>query len=162
MNRPTRPADPVPAKAQEPAPIIMASPVHETVIAQDQLVPTEFSGQTSGIQEARFTAVTNTEDWKKLWKTHTNNITPPPDIPTIDFEKKDVIAYFMGTQNTGGYSVQITSVEETTWDGKPARIVHTKITTPPAGSINTMALTQPYAMKVVAKLKGRTFFRHNR
>ena len=122
----------------------------------------DVSGTSSGQDQPLETVIRSESAWKDLWAKHTKNITPPPGIPVIDFSKNDVIAVFAGNQPNGGYSIRIASVEETTWEGLPARIVHLKTSEPSAGSFNTMAISQPYHIKTTPKITGKSFFRKNR
>ena len=65
---------------------------------------------------------------------------PPPDQPNIDFDTNMVIAVFRGEKNTGGYDINITSIEE----NDSEIIVRGEMSDPPTYGIVTQALTQPY------------------
>jgi hypothetical protein len=151
------PVEPPPVASK---PIAPAPPVKPP--QQEPMGEIDLSGASSGQDQPLEVIIRTDSAWKELWAKHTKNITPPPAIPAIDFNKNDVIAVFAGNQSNGGYSIRIVSVEETTWEGLPARIAHLKTSEPTPGSINTMAITQPYHIKTTPKLAGKVYFRRNR
>jgi len=67
------------------------------------------------------------------------------NIPTVDFNKNNVVALFMGRKNTGGYSI---SVRKIAVDGDTTT-VYVK-TTQPEG-MATMAITAPYSITIIPK-----------
>ncbi len=154
-NPPVAPA-PVQPKAPDPLAAAPAAPA----LPGDALV--DINGGFSGIDQAQETVLKNEKGWKNFWKNHVKNVEPAPPLPAVNFETHDIIAVFSGSQSSGGYSVEITKIEETTWEGAPARIVHYRTAEPPSGAMNTMALTQPHHIKTTPKIAGRTFFRKNR
>lgn len=66
----------------------------------------------------------------------------------VDFKNSQAIALFLGQKNTGGYSISVENVEETSDE----IIVKVKSTSPKPGEVATMALTNPY---YVAKIKSK-------
>jgi len=64
-----------------------------------------------------------------------------PELGADFFEKHAVVAAFAGTRNSGGYGVEIRR-------GADKRLV-VEETTPPKGSMTTMALTQPFQVVAV-------------
>jgi hypothetical protein len=164
---------PVPPPVQA-APIVEEKPVKPVAPSVEKVAPPvepaapqtdgqiNLRGDSSGIDDARELVIKNERGWKNLWKNHVKNTVPPPPMPAVNFETYDVIAVFLGSRSTGGYSVQIGDIEETSWEGSPARIVHLKTIEPAPGMMNTMALTQPFHIMTAPKHAGRTFFRKNR
>lgn len=67
------------------------------------------------------------------------------EVPKVDFNKNNVVALFMGQQNSGGYSIAIKSivVED---DTTIIKVLETK----PEG-MATMALTAPYCIAIIPK-----------
>jgi hypothetical protein len=69
-------------------------------------------GPKSAIREAKFTRVTNAEQWAKLWEEHEGKPTAvdnvgAPFIPRINFEKCMVIGVFQGaTVNSNGVLIE--------------------------------------------------------
>lgn len=123
--------------------------------------PKEFLGGSSGITDTFMQVISSHREWKNVWKKHTELTIPPPPVPEIDFNTHEVLALFAGTKSSGGHSISITRIELTDWEGRPARVVFYKIKTPPPGAMTTMALTQPYIMRIVPRFNGHTFFRES-
>lgn len=69
------------------------------------------------------------------------------EIPQIDFAKSQVVALFLGTKKTGGYSISIDRVTEE--GGK--LIVYKKVSNPDEGMVTT-ALTNPY---IIAEIQSK-------
>lgn len=113
---------------------------------QCQLPPVEVKFETlakgsySGYMTFLETSHTDLAKFEALWKQHTSNTIPPAPVPAVDFDNEMIIAVFLGTMNTGGYSVAITSVTDT---GNELLVAYTR-TAPGAGCMVTMALTQPH------------------
>ncbi len=68
-------------------------------------------GVFSGIRDAKQEIVRNADDWEKLWKQHAVSTGAAEKVPEVDFAKEIVVAATMGTRRTGGYSIEIVSVE---------------------------------------------------
>src|SRR3954466_2978703 len=66
------------------------------------------SGITSNMDGGRQATARSVEDWSKLWTLHAGERTRP----AVDFTKEIVVAVFMGTRPTGGFSVQIVRVRQ--------------------------------------------------
>jgi len=107
-------------------------------------------GTCSGIEDVLQQVVRDQAAWTDLWTRHSSNVQPPPAEPAVDFDAQTVIAIFTGTKNSGGYSVEIKSVE----GGK----VTFTTTSPPPGGITTQALTQPHHIVKVPKIDGDLAF----
>jgi len=82
-------------------------------------------------------------EFEALWQQHGSNDYPPPGLPNVDFSTRMVAVVFMGTQNSGGYDIEITSLDEKEDGGL---VVNFMTSSPPPGAMLTMALTQPYHM----------------
>lgn len=90
--------------------------------------------------------IRSASELKNVWKKHVKNETAPPPVPNVNFETDSVIAVFGG---------EIVDIEQTTWEGFPARIVSLKTTPQTLGPQN-------FHFKTTSKQSGRTFFRKNR
>jgi hypothetical protein len=110
--------------------------------------PFTLSGHRSGIVKPRQVIVRDAKAFATLWKEHTTGIAIPPPLPKVDFQKNDVVAVFMGSKPTGGYSVEIGDIRH---EKKGATITVTLLK-PGPGSIVTQAFTYPFAMRAVPKL----------
>jgi len=88
-------------------------------------------------------AITSAEQLGKLQNTDPDkasaNVAKMLKVERIDWSTQMLIVISGGTQRTGGYSVEVKSVEDK--DGK--LIVNWKLNTPAPGSIVTQALTNP-------------------
>lgn len=104
-------------------------------------------GHLSGIAESKNQVIKEQSEWEKYWAHHTGSASPAPKIPKVDFAKEMVIAATMGRQHTGGFSIEITRVEEK--DGKLQITI--KRTSPKPGGITIQALTAPFCFVVVGK-----------
>jgi len=102
-------------------------------------------GFSSGVEEALQVAIRTEAEWHAFWRRHTSNTQPPRAPPAVDFSAEMAVCVFMGTQSTGGYSIQIKSIEQ---GASGLRVVCE--TTSPRGGLTTQALTQPYHMVRVA------------
>jgi protease stability complex PrcB-like protein len=84
--------------------------------------------------------------WNRQLKSGALDGAPPPG-PKVDFSKEMVLAVFMGSRPTGGYSIQIQ--EARVEKGKLRVTVVEK--SPPPGTITTQALTSPFHFVAVKK-----------
>ena len=96
-------------------------------------------GSNSGIVRQSVETITNQSDWQALWAEHTKITDPAPELPVVDFDQEMVIAAFDGQWPTGGFSTEITGIEET-----PEKIVVSVLSTSPAGGTTIQILTQPF------------------
>jgi hypothetical protein len=65
----------------------------------------------SGMKDRHRLAVPDSQAWTALWRQVTQNILPPVPVPAIDFNTDAVIIASMGMRPTGGYSIEIESVQ---------------------------------------------------
>lgn len=113
-------------------------------------------GYYSGIVEKQNLVIDSNESWSILWEHLKSNIEPAPSIPEIDFSKNTVIAVFQGEKSTGGYSIEVTKIEE--FEGKI--IVKIKERNPGPGEIVTEAFTQPYNIEKISKTNKKIEFQN--
>ncbi len=71
----------------------------------------------------------------------------------MDFRNKSVAAFFWGLKPTGGYSLGVAGV---TYAGDAARVVLT-LTSPRPGAIVTQALTSPYVVLELNRVRRVVF-----
>jgi hypothetical protein len=117
-------------------------------------------GTDSGYQSASQMVIDNSERWNDLWQQHTYNTEPPPPVPRVDFTRYSVVAVFAGEQPTGGYSVEILSVETSGSPTQEQLTITVQHRQPSAGDFVTEALTYPYHMIRMPKIDGRVVFKH--
>jgi len=109
-------------------------------------------GQQSNIDEPRQAVVRTPAEWAKLWAQHAGE---GRDKPPMDFTKSTVIGVFMGSRPTGGYAIEITSIEK---DGNELTVTY-KETSPPPGAMLSQALTLPYHLVKIDRHPGPIKFK---
>jgi len=107
-------------------------------------------GVQSAIDVRRQVVVRTLPDWTTLWR-HTSDRPLPP----VDFGREMVIAVFVGSRPTAGYSVEVTSVEER--DGKT--VVSYRELAPARDAMTAQILTSPYHIVAVPMSAGEVSFR---
>jgi len=125
-----------------------------TVAAATIAFSTIERGSASGITTPTTLVVKSQEDWHRIWARHASVRTPTPSPPRIDFSKEIVIAVFAGAQTTGGFTVEITAIEES---AGLMRVTYRESGLPP-GSLLTQAITQPYHLVRIPRVEGLIVF----
>lgn len=100
-------------------------------------------GDQSDIDSPRQVVVRDAAEWRMLWQQHA----PNRPLPPVDFSKESVIAIFMGSRNTAGYSVTILS----TTDANGVLIVKYRETNPSPGGVAAQVLTVPYHIVAIPR-----------
>lgn len=118
----------------------------------------ELNGTQSGIS-ALETVISNQNDWNELWKKHTQKNPSPNSLANVDFNKEEIVVISLGERPSAGYSVEITKIEPTVWNGKEARIVYYVERKPSPTKLTASVITNPFIFRVVSKIRGKTFFR---
>jgi hypothetical protein len=104
----------------------------------------------SVVDDAR-QAVANTQaEWAALWRAH-NSAAP---TPAVDFSKRTVVAVFLGTRPSAGYSVEVTGTKR---DGKTL-IVEWREFPPQPGNLSAQVLTSPAHIASIPKFDGEIRF----
>ena len=104
-------------------------------------------GGFSGIQEPKQEVITDRKIWEQFWSKHSRLMKPATALPEVDFTKEMVIAVTMGTKRTGGYAVEVVSVEAI---DKKLKIT-VKQSSPPPGAMTIQALTAPFHFVAVPR-----------
>jgi PrcB C-terminal len=105
-------------------------------LTADPAVMTVARGPMSAVADARQTVARTVTEWGALWKSH-GAAQPMPDV---DFSTSMVAAVFLGSQPTGGISVEITG---TRLDGD-ALVVEFVERRPGRGDVVSQVLTSPF------------------
>lgn len=122
--------------------------------AADALAAREIGrGDQSNIESLREAVVRRPADWQALWREH--NFEQPP--PRVDFAREMVIAVFLGSQTSAGYSVRISEVRSV----GDAVIVRYQVGRPAAGGVAAQVLTFPYHIVAVPARPGNVRFERN-
>lgn len=69
------------------------------------------SGGQSNVGKASNVIINSKKELEEIYATINKNRTPSFIIPVIDFSKETVIALFMGSKSSGGYSTYIKQIE---------------------------------------------------
>lgn len=98
-----------------------------------------------GIYEPKNILIKSQEEFDALWKKSQKGIDFGPVKPTVDFERKWVIACFLGMVNTGGHRLEIQSIKEA-----PAMTLITIIHKRPSRDcLTTQVIEFPYFIATV-------------
>ena len=110
-------------------------------------------GEQSNIDTPAETIVRTAAQWNALWRRHASEGQPRP---AVDFTRSTIVAVFLGSRSTAGYSVEITKVER---DGT-ALIVTYREERPKADAILAQMLTMPYHIVRLPTFSGPIRFKH--
>jgi hypothetical protein len=100
-------------------------------------------GDQSSIEDAKQVLVRTEAEWTQLYRQHTFD----KPAPKIDFSREMILAVFMGSRPTAGFSTAIVSA--TAANG--ALNVRYSESRPPAGTITAQVLTFPYHIVAIPK-----------
>ena len=100
-------------------------------------------GAMSQIDGARQAVARSDAEWRMLWSQHAGDRARP----AVDFSKEMVVAIFLGTRPTAGFSVEIVGARE---EGAML-IVSYRETRPQPGIVTAQVLTSPYHLVAVPK-----------
>lgn len=103
-------------------------------------------GGSCGITARIEFVITNEQDWETLWIGFSNDTTPVPEVPPVNFTTDMIIAVFQGERMTGGYSTTIQRIELT----NSSYVVYVNEMHPGSGAV-IMVVTHPYH---IVKLSG--------
>jgi hypothetical protein len=111
----------------------------------------------SGMAAPQRLVVRDTATWEKLWPQIVGNHRPVPPVPVIDFISDVVIVAAMGTEPTGGYSIEVDDVRVVGEDASISVVEKS----PDSTCVVTDASTAPVAIVVVPTFAGHaTFIEH--
>ena len=100
-------------------------------------------GDQSNVDDAKRVLIRTEAEWATLWKQHA----PDHPRPAVDFSKEMVVAVFMGSRPSAGFSTTITGATA----AKGALIVRYTETKPGPSSVSAQILTFPYHIVAIAK-----------
>jgi PrcB C-terminal len=103
-------------------------------------------GLDSNVDAARQATARTPAEWETLWRAHGGDRARPP----VDFSKEFVVAVFLGSRPTAGFSVEIAGTKD---DGA-GMVVQYREGRPPAGAIVAQVLTMPYHIAAVSRRPG--------
>ena len=112
--------------------------------------------QAASSDSPDFELATSRPDLEAVWNRAYGAMTSVPPLPEVDFGSSSVAAFFLGTQRSGGYSVDVQNVAVEQGEV----YLDVAITQPAPGTLTTQALTNPWVMvRVDAPNLGSAWFR---
>lgn len=111
---------------------------------QEELVWEEMADGNNavGVEDETYYLVRTEEALRTLWNRAYGSRLQVPDVPEVNFSRETVVALFMGSRPTGGYSLEVESV---TIEGGEVYVDVNRIE-PGPDEITTQALTSPWTM----------------
>jgi len=100
---------------------------------------------TSQVDRPRQTVARTPAEWLALWKLHGSG-----DAPKVDFATHTVVAVFLGSRPTGGYSVEFVRAHEE----KGVLVVQWRERRPDPGDMTAQILTSPMHAATIPKFAG--------
>jgi hypothetical protein len=107
-------------------------------------------GAQSNLDDALQATARSAAEWSALWKKHDYDKPAPP----VDFSKEMILAVFMGSRPSAGFSLEIVSAAVK--DG--ALVVTYRETRPTSGTVSAQILTAPYHIVAVPARAGPVSF----
>jgi protease stability complex PrcB-like protein len=107
-------------------------------------------GAHSNVDGPRQAVVRTPAEWTALWRAHDYD-TP---APAVDFSREMVVAVFMGSRPTAGYTVEIVSVKE----AGGSLVVSYREQSPARDALTAQVLTAPFHIAAVPKFVGDVRF----
>jgi hypothetical protein len=115
--------------------------------AKSNLYTLLYSSNYQGRDEESNVVITNEKELTTLFQSVGNE-----QVPKVDFTKNQVVALFLGSKNTGGYSISIDRAEVI---GNQI-MIYKKIETPKGGMVTT-AFTNPFVIVTIHNKKEIVF-----
>ena len=109
-------------------------------------IETVARGDMSGVEDARQAVARTAGEWTALWRDHAG----AAPAPKIDFNKRMVVAVFLGSRPSAGYAVEITGTRA---DGAGLVVLWTE-RRPESGMVAAQILTSPGHIVTVPKVTG--------
>ncbi len=112
--------------------------------------------QATGGDSPSFELATSQAELERLWNRAYGLMVPKPPVPEVDFGRSSVAAFFLGTKNSGGYSVDVQNVAVESGEA----YLDVATTAPAPGTLSTQALTNPWVMvRIETPNLGSAWFR---
>jgi len=120
---------------------MQAAPSPVRVIAQASM---------SQVEEFKQAVARTPEEWTALWRQHTG----AAKMPAVDFKSRMVVAVFLGSRTSAGYSAEIVGTRES----EGALIVEWRERRPGGDEVAAQVLTSPAVMVSIPKFAGEVKF----
>jgi len=119
---------------------LQSGPQAETVV-RDMMSQVDEPKQASAQTEA---------EWAALWKLHAG----AKALPKVDLKTRTVVAVFLGTRSSAGYSLEITALRPT----NGVMTVEWQERRPAPGTISAQVITSPALIATIPKFSGEIRF----
>jgi len=104
----------------------------------------------SNVEEPKQATAQTEAEWAALWKLHAGG----KAMPKIDLKARTVVAVFLGTRTSAGYSVEITGANRK----NGTMIVEWQERRPAAGTVSAQVITSPAIIATIPKFAGEIRF----
>lgn len=128
------------------AAVVLAMAVQAAAPAPFQAVARDMM---SRIDTPRQATVRTPEEWASLWKQHAGG-----EAPNVDFGSRMVVAVFLGTRTSGGFSVEFVGTQESSG----VLTVKWRERRPERGDITAQVMTSPMQAVTIPKFAGEVRF----
>lgn len=108
----------------------------------------------SMVEEPMQVVARTAPEWASLWRRHAGG----KPLPAVELGSRTVIAVFLGTRGSAGYSVEITTLRE----ANGALIVEWQERRPEPGDVAAQVLTSPAIIATIPKFSGEIKFEQAR
>ena len=104
----------------------------------------------SMVEDPKQAVARSASEWASLWRQHAGATALPP----VDFGSRTVVAIFLGSRSSAGYTADIVRLRE----ANGALIVEWQERTPQRGDVSAQVLTSPALIATVPKFAGAIKF----
>ncbi len=127
----------------------------QVTVSEKQLTyKSVYVSQDSGFEAHQTKTITNQNEFEEIWTQAMSRFHDKPEIPTIDFEKNQVLLIALGVKNNGGYKFQIDRIIE----NKNSIVVYYFENKPGANCVTTQAIVFPFELIEIPKNSKKTEF----
>lgn len=113
-------------------------------------IQTVVTDAMSQIDDAKQTVARTPAEFAALWKLHAGAAA----MPKIDFGSRIVVAVFLGSRSSAGYTVAITGTRQE----KGVLVVEWREQRPEAGQVTAQVMTSPAHIATIPKFSGEIRF----
>lgn len=132
--------------------IILSSCTTPKGIVTQPTFSTIYKNTNGGTDKAGYLHITSNEAYIKLIETLKIDESEYNKLVSVNFNTNDVVVVYQGQKNSGGYSIDVAEIH---WENE-LLMVKTIETIPETGKPVTMAITNPYCITMIPKVKAIT------
>lgn len=122
---------------------------------QNEIVIELAAGSNSGFESATKKVITDQDEFTHVWEEAYRNFLNRPKPPKVDFNEYQIVLVAMGMKTSGGYSIKIESINNTSGN----YLVNVLETSPGKSCVTTEVVTFPFQLIQVKKAEGKTLFK---